>query len=92
MKKAIYKVPNGKLLKVFLEDMNGKIAHIEITGDFFMYPEENVEALERALHEIPLTEESLRTAITSFLEKNQTTLYGLDTDSLVTTILTASIP
>lgn len=89
MKKAIYKVPNGKLLKIFLEDDGGKIVSIKITGDFFMHPEENIEDLERALKNSELTPEMLSAKITDFLNKKPTIFFGLDTESLVQTILNA---
>lgn len=89
MKKAIYKVPNGKLLKVFLEDAGGKITSVKITGDFFMHPEENIEDLEQALIGCELKTEILSAKIADFLNKNPTTFFGLDTESLVKTILSA---
>lgn len=90
MKKAIYKVPNGKLLKIFLEEENGIIASIKITGDFFLYPEENIEKLEHAVQGAPLQKEALSAHIHDFLNNHPTTLFGIDQESLVTTILNAS--
>lgn len=89
MKKAIYKVPNGKLLKVFLEDSGGKIVSVRITGDFFAHPEENIEKLEGALAGVKLDPDELRKKIAAFLEESGTKLFGVDTESLVTTILNA---
>lgn len=89
MKKALYKVPNGKLLKIFLEDKDGKIITIKITGDFFVYPEEAIEALEIRLKNAPLTKESLMEIVSHFLKESSTNFFGLDTESLVTTILNA---
>ncbi|MBI4995228.1 hypothetical protein HZC21_06380 [Candidatus Peregrinibacteria bacterium] len=90
MKKAIYKVPNGKLLKVFLEDFGGKIVSIKITGDFFMHPEENIENLENALKDCELKPEAIASRIEDALHEKPTTFFGLDTESLVKTILTAA--
>lgn len=89
MKKAIYKVPNGKLLKIFLEDDGGKIVSIKITGDFFMHPEENIEDLERALKDCELKTEILSAKLKDFLNKKPTIFFGLDSESLVKTILSA---
>lgn len=49
------KVPEGKLvcLEVFLE--GGKAVRVLITGDFFLHPEERIEALEQALYGVPLS-------------------------------------
>lgn len=90
MKKAIYKVPNGKLLKIFLEDSDGKIVTLRITGDFFLYPEENLEKLERYLLDTPLSTEALTEKINNFLGQRPTTLFGFDVASLVSTILQAA--
>ncbi len=90
MKKAIYKVPNGKLLKIFLEEAEGKIVTLKITGDFFVYPEESIEELEKALLGVMRDEASLKAAIATFLEKKHPTLFGVDGESLVSTIISAA--
>lgn len=89
MKKAIYKVPNGKLLKIFLEDADGQIVSIKITGDFFAHPEENIEKLEAALVGVAVSKEDLVQKITEFKEKTGTVFFGFDAESLATTILSA---
>lgn len=89
MKKALYKVPNGKLLKVFLEDVDGKIDSVKITGDFFLHPEENIEKLEESLRGSEISKEILTERIEKFLKVTPTEFFGLDTESLVTTILAA---
>lgn len=90
MKKAIYKVPNGKLLKIFLEDDGGKIVSIKITGDFFMHPEENIEKLETALVGAEILKENLVQKIDEFKNKTGTVFFGFDAESLATTILSAA--
>jgi lipoate-protein ligase A len=45
---AEFKAAKG-LIRVELELEEGRIAKISITGDFFMYPEEALEELEREL-------------------------------------------
>lgn len=90
MKRAIYKVPNGKLLKIFLEDREGKIADIKITGDFFTYPEEHIELLEQTLIGASLQLTALTFRIHEFFMNYPTELYGLDEESLVNTILSAA--
>lgn len=89
MKKAIYKVPNGKLLKIFLEENDGAIVSIKITGDFFLYPEENIEKLEKALTRAQKTSDTLARVIDIFFTTTPTTLFGVDKESLVTTIMNA---
>lgn len=89
MKKAIYKVPNGKLLKVFLDEADGKIKDIKITGDFFTHPEENIEKLEKFLKDADLTAETLGRKIRDFFAQNPTELFGVDEASIASTILQA---
>ena len=88
-KKAIYKVPNGKLLKILLEDDGEKIINVKITGDFFMHPEDNLEFLEKSLEGARLNQAILRELISNFLENHPTIFFGVDSDSLVLTILAA---
>ncbi len=49
--KSVYKVPNGKLLKIFLDydEKSNLINELSITGDFFAYPEEAIELMENKL-------------------------------------------
>ena len=50
MLQFVYKVPNGKLLKVKLElDEDDIISACEIRGDFFIYPEDGFIVLENFL-------------------------------------------
>lgn len=90
MKRSIYKVPNGKLLKVFLEEVDGKITVLRITGDFFMHPEENIKNLENFLIGCELNGEKLDAKINEFFDKNPTQFFGIDIPSLVSTIINAN--
>lgn len=49
MKKFEFKVPGGKLLRVKLEIGNGRITSLQLSGDFFMEPETDLEELETRL-------------------------------------------
>ncbi|MEK9133027.1 MAG: lipoate protein ligase C-terminal domain-containing protein [Patescibacteria group bacterium] len=89
MKKAIFKVPGGKLLKIFLEDADGKILQLRITGDFFLYPEENIIMLEESLIGCDLKKGSLEYRVKAFFKHHKTEFYGLDAESIVLTILNA---
>jgi lipoate---protein ligase len=48
-KKIIHKVSGGKLLKIDVNIENSVILDIKITGDFFIYPEEAIFAIEKFL-------------------------------------------
>ena len=87
--KSIYKVPNGKLLKIFL-DYNKKtnsITSISITGDFFAYPEEAIELIEKKLIDSKLEKSILLEKITSTIEENNIEFIGLNAEGLTQGIL-----
>jgi len=87
--KSIYKVPNGKLLKIFLEfnEKNNTIININITGDFFAYPEEAIDTMEEQLKNITLNKESLLEKINQVINENDIQFIGLDAEGLTTSIL-----
>ena len=43
------KIINGKLLKIKISVKNEKIEYLQIFGDFFLYPEDSLPKLEKAL-------------------------------------------
>ena len=87
--KSVYKVPNGKLLKIFLDYNieNKSIDSISITGDFFAYPEESIDIMEKKLKNTLLTKENLLEKINSLIKKYNIELIGLDAENLVEGIL-----
>lgn len=48
-----YKTPGGKLTVVDLEVVDGRLAHVMVSGDFFLYPEEALEPIVAALEGAP---------------------------------------
>jgi lipoate-protein ligase A len=87
--KSIYKIPEGKLLKIFIDynEENNSINEINITGDFFAYPEESIENLENELKNTLLKKDVLLSKIDSIIEKNNIQFIGLNSESLVEGIL-----
>ena len=87
--KSIYKIPNGKLLKIFLEfDENKKIIKkINITGDFFAYPEEAIETLENELINTSINKTNLYEKINEVIVKNKIEFIGLNAEGLTEGIL-----
>lgn len=87
--KSIYKVPNGKLLKISLvyDKKNKKIDKISIMGDFFAYPEESIETLEKKLENIILEKDILNKKIKSIIKDNKIEFIGLNAEDLTTGIL-----
>ena len=87
--KSIYKVPNGKLLKIFLEfnEKNNSIKSINITGDFFAYPEEAIETIENELKNTLLKRGILLGKINSIIKENDIEFIGLNAEGLTEGIL-----
>jgi lipoate---protein ligase len=87
--KSVYKVPNGKLLKISLkyDDRARQILDLRITGDFFAYPEEAIEILEKNLLKTTLDEKILKDKIDEVIRENKLEFIGLNTEGLVNGIL-----
>ena len=77
------KVPGGKLLRVKV-DFDEVISRIQITGDFFLHPEEKITALEQGLAGVPVREdaEQLAARIRQLVEANGITLVGFAPEDL----------
>jgi len=87
--KSIYKVPNGKLLKIFLDydEKNNSIKKISVTGDFFAYPEEAIELIEKKLIDVKLEKSILLEKINSTIKDNNIEFIGLNAEGLTQGIL-----
>ena len=88
-KQIIYKVPGGKLLKIFIsiDESKSCINSIMITGDFFAYPEESIEELEQILKQKPLKKQELVDTIESFIQTHNVQFIGVDALSLTEAIM-----
>ena len=87
--KSIYTIPNGKLLKIFLEfdETKNIIKKINITGDFFAYPEEAIETLENELINTLINKTNLFEKIKEVIKKNRIEFIGLNAEGLTEGIL-----
>ena len=85
--KSVYKVPNGKLLKISLDYNNNAISEIRIMGDFFAYPEEAIEIIEDELKNSSLNRESLLDKINSVIKDNNIDFIGLNAEGLTDGIM-----
>jgi lipoate-protein ligase A len=50
-----YKVPGGKLVVVDCTIADGRIVAAEVTGDFFLYPDDALAAIAASLTGLPAT-------------------------------------
>jgi len=87
--KSIYKVPDGKLLKINLNynKNTNHIGNVKITGDFFAYPEEAIEIIEEELNNTELDEKILLKNINSIIKSNKIEFIGLNAEALTQGIL-----
>lgn len=86
---STYKVPNGKLLKIFLiyNDETNIIENISITGDFFAYPEEAIMKLEKTLINTKISKDILYNKIKLFVDENKVEFIGLNEEELSNSIM-----
>ena len=77
-----YKVPGGKLLRIYAVFELDKIVACKIFGDFFMHPEEAKEGLEAFLLGKTLAEINVE-LIEEYLAKHQIELYGFAAKDLI---------
>jgi len=85
--KSVYKIPEGKLLKISLKHIDNRITEIQIMGDFFAYPEEAIEILEKKLKHSFLNRESLLKKINSVIKENNIEFIGLNAQGLTEGIM-----
>jgi hypothetical protein len=62
---AEFKAPKG-VIKVELELDANRISRVSLSGDFFMYPEEAIEELEKTLRGVQLDKGMLLAAVQKF--------------------------
>jgi lipoate-protein ligase A len=81
----VYK--SQKLIRIALEydERENTINSITISGDFFLYPEEALEALEAQLIGTKLERDTLKQEIERYLKNSEA--YGFDSISLTEAIL-----
>ncbi|UFU07752.1 lipoate--protein ligase family protein [Ruania halotolerans] len=53
MSRGEYKVPGGKLVAAEVEVVDGRLAQVHISGDFFLEPDEALERIDAALTGVP---------------------------------------
>ena len=90
---SIYKVPQGKLLKISVEynEKNNVIKNIRITGDFFAYPEEAIELMETQLRNTVIEREQLQEKIQSIITEYHIQFIGVDVEGLTKGILMCTL-
>jgi lipoate-protein ligase A len=82
-----FKTPGGKLVIVDFDVIDGRLRNVKISGDFFLYPEEEFEALTNALDGVDadLDDESFAERIRIDLHPD-TTLLGTSPEGIATAV------
>lgn len=82
-----YKVPGGKLVVVDLDVSEGKIHGFHLAGDFFLEPDEALEAIDRSVNGLDAAAESadIAQAITRGLPEG-TTMLGVSASAIAVAI------
>jgi lipoate-protein ligase A len=89
IKKSVYKIPEGKLVKIELETEKERIKKIKITGDFFLYPEEIINKLEENLVGCKINKKILIKHLDNFWKINRVDCFGINSSGLAEAILIA---
>ena len=84
---SIYKIPDGKLIKIELHYDNNAIDQVKITGDFFAYPESSIEGMEKMLAGLELNEEQITQKIDDIIKIREFELFGLNPAGIARAIM-----
>jgi lipoate-protein ligase A len=81
------KVVNGKMIQATVS-FQQSIRAVRFSGDFFLHPEEILEAIERVFFGLPVGFDSVETVhtIQQLLEKNKAELVGIAPTDLVAVV------
>lgn len=73
-----YKMPAGKLIVADLEVYDGRLADVQISGDFFLEPDTALAVIDRALEGLPAAagERALAAAVETALGRD-VGMYGI---------------
>jgi lipoate-protein ligase A len=82
-----YKVPGGKLVVADFDVVDGVLAHVSLSGDFFLEPDEALPEINRALTGLPVDTSAadIADAVTAALPEG-TVLFGFSADAVAVTV------
>lgn len=84
-----YKVLGSKLIRARLEEENGVVKSVQISGDFFLIPENSLPQLEKMLEGVALQEADVRKQVDRFFEVSGAQSLGFSPDDLVKALVSA---
>lgn len=77
---AEFKTKEGKVLNLSFDAENGIINMIKIRGSFFLYPEDKLEIIEKALKGAEI--KNVKTLFEELIKKEQITVIGFTGEEL----------
>ncbi len=85
-------MPGGKLLSIKLS-YGSKIEKIQILGDFFLYPENKITEIEKALLDTPITEseDDVAARVKKAVNDNNIELVGITPEAIASVIKMAVV-
>ena len=88
--KADYKASGGKLLRVRLKENRGRVESVQISGDFFLVPEDDLPRLEKMLIGAQLREEEIRLIVEGFFKTTIIQSLGVSPNDFVKALVSAT--
>ena len=83
MKSLALKMNNEKLVRISVEKEGRNIKNINISGDFFIHPENGICLLEEAITGQEIKSDCLKEALNKIVKENNLELIGISTDTIV---------
>lgn len=82
-----YKVPGGKLVVADLDVVDGQLAAVRISGDFFLEPDTALDVINKALCGLPADgSEGLLTAVVANALGPDVGMYGITAEAVAVVI------
>ena len=75
------------MLRVRLREKDGRIVSVNISGDFFLVPEESLSKLEKMLEDVKLDENELKLLVDRFFRGTNAIGLGVSHEDFVKAIL-----
>ncbi|HTM29525.1 MAG TPA: biotin--protein ligase [Rhodanobacter sp.] len=82
-----YKMPGGKLVVIDLDVHDGRLADVQLSGDFFLEPDSALDTINRALEGLPehADETALAAAVRNALAVD-VMMYGLSPEAVAVAV------
>lgn len=77
-----YKVPGGKLVVIDCAVIDGCLAQVQVSGDFFLEPDSALEAINAALHGLPAGTDEAALAASVQVALRGAVLYGITPEAV----------